>query len=147
MDDQTDQKGLAEYAWVNGIIPDWVYSDVLDYCNKFDNESDSDSVACSMGMSEIYDCYNPLNIYNIRSPVCTNNNSPTAANRRPPSKPGSNRSFFFKYVSISIALFYWILLVARFGFRSFSTLYIYKQIVHDLLGLKSSSYIFSKKHG
>ncbi|XP_020080034.1 serine carboxypeptidase-like 34 [Ananas comosus] len=97
MDDQTDQKGLAEYAWVNGIIPDWVYSDVLDYCNNFDNESDSHSVVCSLGMSEIYDCYNPINIYNIHSPVCTNNNSSTAANRRPPSKPGSNRSFFFKY--------------------------------------------------
>ncbi|KAK2992870.1 hypothetical protein RJ640_011963, partial [Escallonia rubra] len=72
MDDETDQKGLIDYAWDHAVISDQLYEDLKRECNfSKDNLSDG----CNTALSQYFDVYNYIDMYSLYTPMCVDNSS------------------------------------------------------------------------
>ncbi|KAJ0967054.1 hypothetical protein J5N97_023971 [Dioscorea zingiberensis] len=71
MDDETDQRGMIDYAWDHAVISDKVYSDVKKTCNF----SEHNSKACNAALGEYFSVYEIIDMYSLYAPVCVNSTS------------------------------------------------------------------------
>ncbi|KAL5983062.1 hypothetical protein ACLOJK_017142 [Asimina triloba] len=69
MDDETDLRGMIDYAWDHAVISDDTYHTINKYCNFSRNYGEQVS-ECSTAMDEYYSVYNIIDMYSLYSPTC-----------------------------------------------------------------------------
>ncbi|XP_074273871.1 serine carboxypeptidase-like 34 [Silene latifolia] len=81
LDDETDQRGMVDYAWDHAIISDRLYNNLKRNCN-FSNQNLSNH--CNTALTEYFNQYQLIDIYSLYSPICVENQTGTHKNRQPP---------------------------------------------------------------
>nr|XP_048322294.1 serine carboxypeptidase-like 33 [Ziziphus jujuba var. spinosa] len=78
-DDYYDYKGLLEYAWSHAVISDQLYEKAKQVC---DFKLSIWSEECNKAMSQVFEEYREIDIYNIYAPRCLikNNNAKNDSN-------------------------------------------------------------------
>ncbi|XP_010493441.1 PREDICTED: serine carboxypeptidase-like 34 [Camelina sativa] len=77
LDDETDQKGMIDYAYDHAVISDALYEKVNQHC---DFKLEHVSKECNGALDEYFDVYKILDMYSLYSPKCvpTSTNSSTS---------------------------------------------------------------------
>ena len=98
LDDETDQRGMIEYAWDHAVISDRLYGEIVRNCN-FSNTVPTK--ACDISLSKYFDVYNIIDMYSLYSPTCVETNSSSGSGRRKQrfAINGVAPQLFAKYVS------------------------------------------------
>ncbi|XP_061362709.1 serine carboxypeptidase-like 34 [Gastrolobium bilobum] len=90
MDDETDQKGMIDYAWDHAVISDGLYHNITTKCNfSLPNKTDD----CSNEMDKYFNVYNIIDMYSLYTPMCLTNNSDSNRRNVPAIKGVSPHSF------------------------------------------------------
>lgn len=72
LDDETDQRGMIDYAWDHAVISDQVYHDIKTTCNFTEDPVSSE---CSIKLNEYFAVYRIIDMYSLYSPTCVSNSS------------------------------------------------------------------------
>ncbi|XP_022982627.1 serine carboxypeptidase-like 35 [Cucurbita maxima] len=97
INDETDSKGMVEYAWSHGIISDKLYHSIVNDC-QFAPESNSESVNqtatghCDDHLRAFLLAYSDIDIYSIYAPICL-------------SPSSSSKSTFSSFVGVAPRIF------------------------------------------
>lgn len=75
MDDETDQKGMIDYAWDHAVISDGLYDDIKNHCN-FSTEVNI-SKQCDKLLDKYYEVYKIIDMYSLYTPNCVSTNTTT----------------------------------------------------------------------
>ncbi|KAF5939517.1 hypothetical protein HYC85_023776 [Camellia sinensis] len=67
LDDETDQRGMIDYAWDHAVISDRLYADVKSKCNFSDPNLPND---CHNSLNKYFDVYKIIDMYSLYSPTC-----------------------------------------------------------------------------
>ncbi|WJX45057.1 Serine carboxypeptidase-like 34 [Trifolium repens] len=76
LDDETDQKGMIEYAWDHAVISDGLYHNITTVCNfsyPIQNQTDD----CNTELNKYFDVYKLIDMYSLYTPMCFSNISNT----------------------------------------------------------------------
>ncbi|GER43899.1 serine carboxypeptidase-like protein [Striga asiatica] len=90
LDDETDQKGMIEYAWNHAVISDAVYDEIKKEC---DFSSLNLTKECNHGLDKYFDVYDIIDMYSLYAPVCVDDNIGTTI-----SKPSGVSRFLTKNI-------------------------------------------------
>ncbi|XP_061994682.1 serine carboxypeptidase-like 34 [Rosa rugosa] len=71
IDEESDQKGLIDYAWDHAVISDRLYSDIRRECNFSEQNV---SKECNKLMDEYFEVYKIIDMYSLYTPICVNDN-------------------------------------------------------------------------
>lgn len=71
LDDETDQKGMIDYAWDHAVISDRLYHDIKQKCNFSEKHPSPD---CKDALHQYFDVYRIIDMYSLYSPRCVNSN-------------------------------------------------------------------------
>lgn len=74
MDDETDQRGMIDYAWDHAVISDGLYHDIKTTCN-FSVSKPSNS--CNTFLDKYFDVYNIIDMYSLYTSTCPDSNFST----------------------------------------------------------------------
>lgn len=96
MDDETDSKGMIDYAWDHAVISDQLYHGIKIHCN-FSQEEYSDT--CNRLLDDYYAVYDIINMYSLYVPTCVVNGT-TGRSPRSPWIKGAGPTIKSKFVSI-----------------------------------------------
>ncbi|KAL1362281.1 hypothetical protein HN51_010546 [Arachis hypogaea] len=80
LDDETDQKGMVDYAWDHAVLSDGVYHNITSNCDfRYANLTDEGlSKPCNDALKKYFDVYKIIDMYSLYTPMCfTNTNSST----------------------------------------------------------------------
>ncbi|GER39219.1 uracil dna glycosylase [Striga asiatica] len=88
LDDETDQKGLIEYAWDHAVISDSLYDEIKRECNF---NSLNLTVQCNDGLDKYFEVYDIIDMYSLYTPVCADDDNGTTI-----SKPSGIPKFLTK---------------------------------------------------
>ncbi|CAL5354379.1 hypothetical protein CsSME_00042641 [Camellia sinensis var. sinensis] len=91
LDDETDQKGMIDYAWDHAVISDRVYADVKSKCNFTDPNTSND---CGVALNDFFVAYNDIDMYSLYTPLCVDSTSSTT--RKTPMIQGIAPQLFSK---------------------------------------------------
>ncbi|CAN6675236.1 unnamed protein product [Malus baccata var. baccata] len=75
IDDESDQKGLIDYAWDHAVISDRLYHDIQKECDFSQNISEQ----CNTLLEEYYNVYNIIDMYSLYTPTCLSNTSSSSS--------------------------------------------------------------------
>ncbi|KAL1807539.1 hypothetical protein ACET3Z_024529 [Daucus carota] len=93
MDDETDQKGMIDYAWDHAVISDHLYDELKLECN-FSERNQTD--ACGDALDKYYNVYKIIDMYSLYTPSCFDNNG-TSISRQLPKIHGIAPHLFSKH--------------------------------------------------
>ncbi|KAJ4849421.1 Serine carboxypeptidase-like 34 [Turnera subulata] len=93
LDDETDQKGMIDYAWDHAVISDGLYREIKRKCN-FSESHLSDE--CDNAMDKYYSVYRIIDMYSLYSPRCVNSNF-SSSSRKFPGIQGIAPQLFSKF--------------------------------------------------
>ncbi|GMI88425.1 serine carboxypeptidase-like 34 [Hibiscus trionum] len=79
LDDETDQKGMVEYAWDHAVISDRVYRDIKTKC---DFRRKKASVGCNTALTSYFNVYEIIDMYSLYTPSCVSNSSSSISSSR-----------------------------------------------------------------
>lgn len=82
MDDETDQKGMIDYAWDHAVISDHLYHSIKRVCN-FSLKHPGDD--CDDLLNQYFAVYKILDMYSLYAPKCVNSNFSTTTRPLPKS--------------------------------------------------------------
>ncbi|TKY67756.1 Serine carboxypeptidase 34 [Spatholobus suberectus] len=74
LDDETDQKGMIDYAWDHAVISDGLYHNITTICNFSLPNQKSD---CNVELNKYFNVYKIIDMYSLYTPRCFSNNSNT----------------------------------------------------------------------
>nr|GMD47787.1 serine carboxypeptidase-like 34 [Ipomoea batatas] len=74
MDDETDQRGMIDYAWDHAVISDGLYHDIKTTCNFSVSKS---SNSCNTFLDKYFDVYNIIDMYSLYTSTCPDSNFST----------------------------------------------------------------------
>ncbi|XP_015063780.1 serine carboxypeptidase-like 34 [Solanum pennellii] len=77
IDDETDQKGMIDYAWDHAVISDHLYDSIKRVCN-FSLKPVGDD--CDNLLNQYFAVYKILDMYSLYAPNCVNSNFSTLPN-------------------------------------------------------------------
>lgn len=80
LDDETDQKGMIDYAWDHAVISDRVYDNVKSSCN-FSIKNTTN--ACDKALNAYFAVYKIIDMYSLYAPTCHDSNVSVAARQLP----------------------------------------------------------------
>jgi len=90
LDDETDQKGMIDYAWDHAVISDGLYHNITAICD-FNRPIQNQTNECNAELNKYFDVYKIIDMYSLYTPRCFSNLSSTT------TKEASQ--FFSKIVS------------------------------------------------
>ncbi|CAB4295987.1 unnamed protein product [Prunus armeniaca] len=91
IDDETDQKGMIDYAWDHAVISDRLYQDIKSECDFSEKKL---SRLCNKLIDEYFDVYEIIDMYSLYTPTClSNNSSATTATRQSRTMQGAPTLF------------------------------------------------------
>ncbi|KAG8387964.1 hypothetical protein BUALT_Bualt02G0075900 [Buddleja alternifolia] len=76
LDDETDQKGLIDYAWNHAVISDALYHEIKKKCN-FKNANLSD--ACNHALDKYFEVYDIIDMYSLYTRTCVDTTNSTTS--------------------------------------------------------------------
>ncbi|CAI9097013.1 OLC1v1033297C1 [Oldenlandia corymbosa var. corymbosa] len=94
MDDETDQKGMIDYAYDHAVISDHLYEEIKKECNF---SLEHPSKACNDALDKYFDVYKIIDMYSLYAPTCVDTNS--TITRQLPAIHGASPKLFSKIVS------------------------------------------------
>ncbi|KAL9229936.1 hypothetical protein vseg_005348 [Gypsophila vaccaria] len=94
LDDETDQKGMIDYAWDHAVISDRVYFNLKRNCNFSKTNLTN---ACNNALTEYFNQYRLIDIYSIYSPICVENQTETRRNTQPPLTDATSPRLFSRF--------------------------------------------------
>ncbi|KNA24331.1 hypothetical protein SOVF_016850 [Spinacia oleracea] len=95
LDDDTDQRGMVEYAWNHAVISDRVYSDLKKNC---DFSKKNLTTLCNKALTQYFSEYRLIDIYSLYSPICVENQtSIDTRNTQPPVIDGISPRLFSRF--------------------------------------------------
>ncbi|XP_023513734.1 serine carboxypeptidase-like 34 [Cucurbita pepo subsp. pepo] len=97
LDDETDQRGMIDFAWNHAIISDQLYGQIRNNC---DFRSMVPSAACRPYLNAYFWVYSIVNMYSLYSPVCVRTNLSRGGGgrwQRQPEIDGVAPMIFTKY--------------------------------------------------
>ncbi|KAI4313245.1 hypothetical protein L6164_026238 [Bauhinia variegata] len=74
LDDETDQKGMIDYAWDHAVISDELYENIKNAC---DFSVSSQSGDCNMELHRYFDVYKIIDMYSLYTSKCFSDGSST----------------------------------------------------------------------
>ncbi|KAL3502264.1 hypothetical protein ACH5RR_036713 [Cinchona calisaya] len=74
LDDETDQKGMIDYAYDHAVISDKLYKEIKTSCNFSTEHLSKD---CNNGLGKYFDVYKIIDMYSLYVPTCNSNSSST----------------------------------------------------------------------
>nr|GMD39477.1 serine carboxypeptidase-like 34 [Ipomoea batatas] len=80
MDDETDQRGMIDYAWDHAVISDGLYHDIKTTCN-FSGSKPSNS--CNTFLDKYFDVYSIIDMYSLYTSTCPDSNFSTTPHHVP----------------------------------------------------------------
>ncbi|XP_030526771.2 serine carboxypeptidase-like 34 isoform X1 [Rhodamnia argentea] len=78
MDDDTDQRGMIDYAWDHAVISDRLYRDIKAACN-FSQEQLTTN--CNQNLNKYFAVYKIIDMYSLYAPKCVNSNFSSTCQR------------------------------------------------------------------
>ncbi|KAH7521191.1 hypothetical protein FEM48_Zijuj07G0007200 [Ziziphus jujuba var. spinosa] len=72
LDDETDQKGMIDYAWDHAVISDKLYDGIKKNCNFSEVQP---SHECNELLDDYFDVYDIIDMYSLYTPTCVETNS------------------------------------------------------------------------
>lgn len=99
MDDETDQKGMIDYAWDHAVISDHLYHSIKRVCN-FSLEYPGDD--CDDLLNQYFDVYKIVDMYSLYVPTCVNSNFSSSSTRLLPTIRGVAPKSLSRIVSKTI---------------------------------------------
>jgi serine carboxypeptidase-like clade 2 len=102
LDDETDQKGMIEYAWDHAVISDGLYHNITTVCNfsyPIQNQTDD----CNTELNKYFDVYKLIDMYSLYTLMCFSNISNTR--RESPVIKTANPRSLSKFVSFVDIIF------------------------------------------
>uniref|UniRef100_A0A803LRX6 Uncharacterized protein n=1 Tax=Chenopodium quinoa TaxID=63459 RepID=A0A803LRX6_CHEQI len=95
LDDETDQKGMVEYAWDHAVISNRVYNDLKKNC---DFSKKNLTTECNNALTQYFADYRLIDIYNLYAPICIENQTKThRRNTQPPVIDGVSPRLFSRF--------------------------------------------------
>ncbi|CAJ2679661.1 unnamed protein product [Trifolium pratense] len=94
LDDETDQKGMIEYAWDHAVISDGLYHNITTICN-FSHPIQNQTDECNTELNKYFDVYKIIDMYSLYTPMCFSNISNTR--RESPVIKGANPRALSKF--------------------------------------------------
>ncbi|CAA0826991.1 Serine carboxypeptidase-like 34, partial [Striga hermonthica] len=82
LDDETDRKGMIDYAWDHAVISDALYDKIKKECNF---SSLILTKKCNDGMDKYYDVYDIIDMYSLYAPVCVDDDKDNSTTISKPS--------------------------------------------------------------
>ncbi|XP_038896880.1 serine carboxypeptidase-like 34 [Benincasa hispida] len=79
LDDETDQRGMIDYAWDHAVISDKLYEEIKRNCN-FSNPAPSN--ACDVSLNQYFAVYDIIDMYSLYTPRCVEKNSSGGGGRK-----------------------------------------------------------------
>ncbi|KHN05459.1 Serine carboxypeptidase-like 34 [Glycine soja] len=76
LDDETDQKGMIDYAWDHAVISDGVYNNITTICN-FSLPILNQTNECNVELNKYFAVYKIIDMYSLYTPRCFSNSSST----------------------------------------------------------------------
>ncbi|GFQ01420.1 serine carboxypeptidase-like 34 [Phtheirospermum japonicum] len=67
LDDETDQKGMIDYAWHHAVISDALYDKIKSKCDFTKSKVSHD---CDDALDEYFEVYNIIDMYSLYTPTC-----------------------------------------------------------------------------
>ncbi|KAK4348219.1 hypothetical protein RND71_034558 [Anisodus tanguticus] len=86
MDDETDQKGMIDYAWDHAVISDHLYHSIKRVCN-FSLEHPGED--CKDLLGQYFAVYGIVDMYSLYAPKCVKNSSSSTSTRPLPTINGA----------------------------------------------------------
>lgn len=80
LDDETDQKGMIDYAWDHAVISDRVYDNIKSSCNF---SIENTTKACDKALNDYFEVYKIIDMYSLYAPTCHDSNVSAAARQLP----------------------------------------------------------------
>ncbi|KAH7569815.1 hypothetical protein JRO89_XS05G0003400 [Xanthoceras sorbifolium] len=71
LDDETDQKGMIDYAWDHAVISDGLYHAIKSKCNFSSSHPSED---CNQALDQYFAVYRIIDMYSLYTPTCVNSN-------------------------------------------------------------------------
>ncbi|KAI3473694.1 hypothetical protein Pfo_031403 [Paulownia fortunei] len=71
LDNETEQKGLIDYAWDHAVISDALYDEIKSKCN-FSNANLTDD--CNHALDKYFEVYSIIDMYSLYTPTCVDSN-------------------------------------------------------------------------
>ncbi|GMN52518.1 hypothetical protein TIFTF001_021662 [Ficus carica] len=81
LDDETDQKGMIDYAWDHAVISDKLYDGIKNKCNFSDPKPTKD---CNKLLNQYFDVYKIIDMYSLYTPNCVVDGNTSIARQRLP---------------------------------------------------------------
>ncbi|CAJ1933863.1 unnamed protein product [Sphenostylis stenocarpa] len=79
LDEETDTKGLIDYAWHHAVISDGLYHNITTKCNfSLQNQTDE----CNDDVDKYFQVYDIIDMYSLYTPICFSNLSSKAPDVR-----------------------------------------------------------------
>ncbi|XP_027153704.1 serine carboxypeptidase-like 34 [Coffea eugenioides] len=72
LDDETDQRGLIDYAYDHAVISDQLYNEIKGKCNFSIEHLPKD---CNDALGKYFDVYKIIDMYSLYAPTCVKSNS------------------------------------------------------------------------
>ncbi|XP_078439965.1 serine carboxypeptidase-like 34 [Wolffia australiana] len=69
LDDDTDQKGMIDYAWHHAVISDELYDEIKKTCRSGEDKT---GIGCSHATAKYYEVYDLVDMYSLYTPKCFN---------------------------------------------------------------------------
>lgn len=95
LDDETDQKGMIDYAWDHAVISDRLYDEIKSKCNFSEAHP---SKECDKVLDEYFDVYKIIDMYSLYTPACVSANTSRVRQR---SVTRGNPTAFSQFVSFN----------------------------------------------
>lgn len=76
LDDETDQKGMIDYAWDHAVISDGVYHNITTICD-FSLPILNQTNECNVELNKYFAVYKIIDMYSLYTPKCFSNNGNT----------------------------------------------------------------------
>ncbi|KAK7341303.1 hypothetical protein VNO80_24229 [Phaseolus coccineus] len=76
LDDETDQKGMIDYAWDHAVISDGLYHNITAICD-FNRPIQNQTTECNVELNKYFDVYKIIDMYSLYTPRCFSNLSST----------------------------------------------------------------------
>lgn len=77
LDDETDQRGLVDYAYDHAVISDQLYDEIKSKCNFSIEHLPKD---CNDALNKYFDVYKIIDMYSLYAPTCVQSNSTSSRN-------------------------------------------------------------------
>ncbi|XP_059278274.1 serine carboxypeptidase-like 34 [Lycium ferocissimum] len=90
MDDETDQKGMIDYAWDHAVISDHLYDSIKRACNF---SSEHLGGECNNLLSQYFAVYRIVDMYSLYAPKCVHNSNSSSTRPLPTINGAAPKSF------------------------------------------------------